>query len=74
MSRTIFVARLPERFPLGENNSDDKILEAGNVEEAGVLKVLNVVFFLLCAIEDRFVDSCRTVADTVEGENNQGTV
>lgn len=40
---TIFVARLSERFPLRENNGDNKILEAGDVEDAGVLKVLNVV-------------------------------
>lgn len=56
MSHTIFVARLSERFPLGENNGNDKILEAGNVEEAGVLKVLNVVVFHLCAIMERFID------------------
>lgn len=43
---TILIARLPERFAFGENNSNNEILEGRDVEEAGVLIVLDVVLVL----------------------------
>lgn len=43
---TILVTGLSERFALWENNGNDEILERGDVEETGVLEVLDVVFVL----------------------------
>lgn len=53
---TVLVAGLPEWFPLGEHNGNNEILEAGDVEEAGVLKVHDVVLVHLCVIVVRFVE------------------
>lgn len=55
MCLTVFVAGLPERFAFGENNCNNEILKAGDVEEARVLKVLDVVFVYLRVVEVRFV-------------------
>lgn len=49
--RTIFVAGLPEGLSLGENDCNDEILEGGDIEEAGVLKVLDVVLVQVGAIQ-----------------------
>lgn len=43
MFLTILVGGLPERLALRENDGNNEILEAGDIEEAGVLKVLDVV-------------------------------
>lgn len=61
---TILVARLPERFALWENNGNNEILEAGDIEEAGVLKVLDVVVVNLRVIVVRHIDVWRPVAHT----------
>lgn len=47
---TILVARLPERFAFGENNGNNEILEGGDVEEAGVLVVLDIVVVQFCVV------------------------
>lgn len=64
---TILVAGLAERFPLGEHNGNDEILEAGDVEEAGVLKVHDVVLVHLRVIVVGFVEVWRPVAHTLGG-------
>ena len=61
---TILVARLPERFSLWENDGNNEILEAGDIEEAGVLKVLDVVVVNLSVVEIRHVHVRWPVADT----------
>lgn len=64
---TVFVAGLSEGFAFGENNGNNKILKAGDVEEARILKVLDVVFVYLCVVVVRLVQVGGEVADT-EGE------
>lgn len=61
---TILIARLPERFALGENNSNNEILEGGDIEEAGVLIVLNVVVVLFCVVFKDDLNVRREVAGT----------
>lgn len=68
---TVLVAGLPERFPLREHNGNDEILEAGDVEEAGVLKVHDVVLVHLCVIVVGFVEVQRPVAHTWGGISKQ---
>ena len=53
---TVLVARLPERFALGEDDGDDEILEGRHVEEAGVLEVLDVVVVHFCLVVVGHVD------------------
>lgn len=61
---TVLVAGLPERSPLWEHNGNNEILEAGDVEETGVLKVPNVVFVHLRLIVVRFIHVWWPVANT----------
>lgn len=68
---TVLVAGLPERFPLGEHNGNDEILEAGDVEEAGVLKVHDVVLVHLRAIVVGFVEVRGPVAHAWGRERKQ---
>lgn len=56
MFLTILVGGLPERLALRENDGNNEILEAGDIEEAGVLKVLDVVVVHLRVIVVRRVD------------------
>lgn len=56
MFLTILVGGLPERLALRENDGNNEILEAGDIEEAGVLKVLDVVVVHLCVVVVRRVD------------------
>lgn len=64
MFLTILVGGLPERLALRENDGNNEILEAGDIEEAGVLKVLDVVVVHLRVIVVRRVDVGWLVADT----------
>ncbi len=41
-SLTVLVAGLSEGFPLGENDGHSQILKGGDIEEGGVLIVLDV--------------------------------
>lgn len=68
---TVLVTGLPERLPLGEHNGNDEILEAGDVEEAGVLKVHDVVLVHLCVIVVGFVVVRRPVAHAWGGKYRQ---
>jgi hypothetical protein len=44
---TVFVTGLSEGLPLGEDDGHDEVLEGGDVEQGGVLVVLDVVVVLL---------------------------
>lgn len=68
---TVLVAGLPERFPLGEDDGNDEVLEAGDVEEAGVLKVHDVVLVRLRLVVVGFVEVRRPVAHTGGGIRKQ---
>lgn len=65
---TVLVARLPEGFSFGENDGDNEILEGGDIEETGVLKVLDVVFIHFCVVEFGHVQVIRVIADAGSGE------
>lgn len=70
---TILVTRLSERFALWENYGYNEILEGGDIEEAGVLEVLDVVLIFFCFVVVRNVNGQWQVADTKCGvgfENN----
>ena len=62
-SLTVLVAGLSERFALGENNGNNEILEAGDIEEAGVLKILDIVVVHFRLIVVRHIQVCCVVAD-----------
>lgn len=60
---TVLVARLPERFALGENNGNNEVLEGGDIEEAGVLIVLDVMVIDFCVVEVGYINVGCEVAD-----------
>lgn len=65
---TVLVARLPEGFAFGENDGDNEILEGGDVEETGVLKVLDVVIIHFCCVDSGHVQVIRVIADAGSGQ------
>lgn len=58
---TVLVAGLSEGFAFGENDGDSQILERGDVEQAGVLVVQDVMFVHFCAVFVRQIQVRRLV-------------
>ena len=74
-SRTVLVAGLSERLPLGENDGHGQILEGGDVEEGGVLVVLDV----FVVVRARHIHALRgtgvgNVAGTAGGERREAGI
>lgn len=61
---TILVARLPEGFALWENDGNNEILEGGDIKEAGVLVVLDVVVVNFSVVVAKHVNMWWVVAGT----------
>lgn len=69
MVLTVFVAWLSEGLPLGEDDGHDEVLEGGDVEQGGVLVVLDVVVVLRGVVFRGEVGMGGRVAGTGRGEN-----